>query len=277
MELLHLPPVPKTIRHLTTEESRQINLMYPNSRGKCITCRGTKRFLWYPDGTRAMESVATYECPCNDQFLLHRRFLHSGIFEKYQRLGWDDFAYIPEEALTLTDDYLEHADAYVTSGMGVILWGNRGSGKSMMMMLMAKALVSKGIDCYSNTFSGILELFTDGWRGADERKWFNRRIRNAKVLLIDDLGRERNRGTGSVGENTLEEVLRHRVARAMPTIITTNINPETVRSGYGDHTMSLLSEQATFVHFPGLDRRAEMNERTVNEHRAGLTRPVVIG
>lgn len=274
-----LPPLPAKVGTLTTEQSNRLRLTFPGlpSVKNCITCRGTKTFRWYaPISERDPGQVGEYACNCEDQYVLHRRFLHAGIHENFQRLGWADFEHIPDEAIEMATEYLDHADAFVSAGFGLVIWGDKGNGKTLLSNLILKELVALGFDCYANTFSSMIDTFADGWRDKDDRKWFSRRVRNADVLLIDDLFRERNKGVGSVGENALEETLRHRVSRSKPTIITMNPDPAEIEKGYGSHTVSLLAERARVYAFHGPDRRAEMNERFRREILSGLTRPIVV-
>lgn len=271
----HLPPVSPGIRFLTTAQSERVNAMFKRSRRHpCLTCSGRGVFRWYTEG-RNPDSVSEFECPCDDQFRLHRRYLHSGITDAYQRLGWDDFFDLNADALDWVLEYTDNVEGYLRSGMGAIIWGDKGTGKTLLSTMLAKTLVSQGVDCYSSTFHGMLEALSAGWRDKDDRDWFNRRVRNADVLLVDDVGREKNKGTGSLGENALEEVLRHRTASAAPTIITTNDSPDRMRTEYGSHTMSLLSEAALEFRFRGRDSRARVQERSRFEIRSKIIRPVM--
>lgn len=275
-DLHTLAALPRGLRPLSNEQGRYLASRYPDlpkSPDQCITCRGQRTFQWYDENRT---NVVQYHCPCPAQYVMHRRFLWSGIGEAYQRLGWADFTYLPDEAGQAALDYIDHADGYIASGMGLILTGSRGNGKTMLASLLAKRLVSQGHDCYMTFFNDMISLFTDGWRAKDERLWFNARVRNAGVLFIDDLGRERNKGAGSVGESMLEEVIRHRVSRAKPTILTTNLKEDEIAPGYGGHNISLLSERSITVPFIGQDRRREMQKRFTDEVKAGLRRPVVV-
>ena len=274
-----LPSLPAQIKRLTTEESTRLARTFPGlpTVTRCVTCQGTKTFRWYKQGSRDDADVVTYRCPCQDQFVLHRRLLHSGVHETFQRLSWADFVDLPDDATKAANEYLDNAARFVAAGFGMVLLGDKGNGKTLLSNLIVKDLTAKGFDCYSNTFSTMIDTFADGWRDKEDRRWFDRRVRNADVLLIDDLGRERNKGAGTVGEQALEEIVRHRVARSKPTLITSNKSIEEIEGGYGGNTMSLLRERSTTYRFTGPDRREQMNIRTRTEILAGLTRPVVLG
>lgn len=272
--MLRLPALPAGIRTLTTSESSALNVRYPQSRPTeaCVTCKGRKTFRWYgPDG-----AVADYECPCADQYVLSRWLWNSGVLAKYQRLGWRDFERLPDEAATAVLGYLDIVEQAVENGLGLTITGPRGNGKTLLGHLIVKEIIGKGIGCYVTSFTQMIDVYAEGWSNKDQSRWFNRRLRDVPVLFIDDLGRERNRGAGTVGDNMLETVIRHRVACAMPTIITTNIDADQIGAAYGGHTESLLSECSIPVRVAGADARASMLDRMQAEIKQGLTRPVVL-
>lgn len=246
----------------------------PKTLAQCITCRGRKTFRWYaPLSERT--TVAEYQCPCPEQRTLHRHLINCGLELAYQRKGWADFDYLPPAALAEAQKYLGNS-GYVESGFGMIIFGDQGNGKTLLATLMLKHFISLGYDCYATRFTDLIDLYAGGWKDKDQRVWFDRRIRNAGILLVDDIGRERIKGSGSVGESVLEEVIRARVASDKPTFITTNFDPDKMEGGYGGHTMSLLSERAVLCEFVGQDRRVEMRHRFDAEVKAGLKRPVVL-
>jgi len=75
----------------------------------------------------------------------------------------------------------------------------------------------------------------------------------------------------------MDEVLRHRVANSLPTIITTNLSMDDLTRNYGSNVMSLLHERSTTYRFTGDDFRDQARYRLDDEVRQGLTRPVVTG
>lgn len=247
----------------------------PRSRSSvadCITCHGRKTFRWLGPANEEVE----YECPCSDQYRLSRWLWHSGVLLRWQRLGWQDFVTLPTAAAEGAFDYIERLDQYRDVGLGLVLTGPKGTGKTLLAHLILKEAIGKGVDVYATTFTQMIDEFAGGWRSEDQSRWFNARVRDAGLLFVDDLGRERNKGEGTVGENMLETVVRHRVACLLPTIITTNIEPGNIGHTYGGHTVSLLSESALSIDVPGLDSRTTMREREHDYIRRGLSRPVVL-
>lgn len=273
-----LPSRPQGLRLLTDTEGERLNAAHPDipkSLAHCITCQGRKVFMWRgPDG-----SPVEYDCPCIDQRIMHRYFLHSGIGLRYQRLRWLDIdqGAVDMAALNRVLEYGEQAEHLVAIGAGLTLQGSAmGTGKTMMATLLLKGLLAQGIDGYFTQFNEMLDAFTETWRNAEERAWFTRRVRNAGVLVIDDVGRE-NAARAEVAEAMFDMVLRARHDNCKPTIITTNKTPEAFESRYRSNIMSLLSETSETIEVKGADYRPVAQGKALEEKRLGLTRPVTVG
>ena len=296
--MIQLDPTPSGIRLLRNDEIERLRKTHPKvpmSPERCVTCKGEKTFQWWVGGSDDRR-VETYQCNCIDQWSLHLYFLSSNIGLVYQRIGWGDVQTEPG-ALAKVEDYLSRLDAYMDAGCGLILHGSMGTGKTMLSTLILKAALAAGYDGYFTTFSEMIDTYSGGWYDTDEKTWFHRRIKNADILIVDDVGKE-HRKTRSVSwaeaektgrepglaryntalsESTFDDVLRHRVANASPTIITTNLGLEELQAGYGGNVMSLLHERSTTYRFTGEDFRDSARMRLDDEIQLGLTRPVVIG
>jgi DNA replication protein DnaC len=274
-----LPPIPPQIRLLRNDEVERLRKRYPrlpSSPAHCPTCKGTGEFRWWV-GRSEDRHVETYRCNCVDQWTLFLYLLNANIGPTYQRLSWADVATEPG-AVEKVMDYLDNAAAYVQAGCGLILYGEMGTGKTLLETLMLKHLLGMGYDGYFTTFSEMIDTYTGGWHDAEEKAWFHRRIKNAQVLGMDDVGREyQGRKQSGLPESTFDEVLRHRVAASTPTIITTNLTLDRLQEGYGGNVMSLLHERSTTYRFTGSDFRDNARMRLDEEVRLGLTRPVMIG
>jgi DNA replication protein DnaC len=281
--------LPSGIDTLGHEDSIRLESMYPSvprTPKECVTCRGKGSFLWYA-GQDWSGDLDEYECSCADQWVMHRAFLWSGIGIAYQRLCWRDVK-AEAEAVDKVRAYLDRADDYAANGVGLILHGSIGSGKTLLATLLLRALLAMGFSGHFSTFTGLIDTFASGWHDEDQRVWFHRQISNTDVLVIDDIGREFKqrhmvKGEGTVERSrplvvsTLDEVIRFRVANAKPTIITTNLTMDDLVESYGGNVMSLLRERSVAKVFRGADFRDRARQRISDEIEEGVQRPVMVG
>jgi DNA replication protein DnaC len=271
-----LDPNPPAVRSLTTPETERLRQLYPDlqkSQRDCKTCQGKGTFRWYAPSS---DEAVDWECSCVDQFYLHRWFLHAGIGLAYQRMSWRDAKGVSPRVIEKILEYTDSADRLIPAGIGLLMLGTPGTGKTMLSTLLLKDLVGQGYKGFFTTFHGLLDNFTDGWGGQEKKAWFDGRVRNAGVLVIDDMGRE-HKGRIDLAQSTLDYVLRARVSNARPTILTSNLTPEKISELYSTNALSLLSESAMQIDFVGEDYRPTQRTTIVDEARQGLARPIVVG
>lgn len=274
---LQLPPLPTGWRSLTNPEVDRLKKQEPNlwadPKKTCLTCSRTLQFTQRD----AEGQPCVYDCHCLNQWKLHRWLANAGVGLRYQRISWLDATGVAAEVQEQVMTYVIHAEANVSSGTGMTLWSEgKGTGKTMLAALILKGLLAEGHDGYFTQFNEMLDFFSDGWRDAEERSWFQRKVRNAGVLVVDDMGRE-YKGRAEVAEAMFDSVIRARVAASRPTIITTNYTPEQMLSGYGSNILSLLSEVNIEVHLPGADFRPKARQKKVQDATDGITYPIVVG
>ena len=153
---------------------------------------------------------------------------------------------------------------------GLLIMGNVGVGKSLMLMVFRKLVmeylqnqvftIEKTIDITGN-FS--LEGYSTIQQHSDlcfSNK--NGRIadRVPRSKCYDDLGSE-EQFTSFYGTkiNVMEKILLKRydffITHKMKTFITTNLSPNQLESRYGERVMSRLREMMNPIYYPGKDRR----------------------
>lgn len=247
---------------LSDAELSQLEESHPELKGSCITCRGTGEYLFRGD---------KHLCDCKVQRTLYVRYARAGIGLTYMRLDWSDVAVDPDQ-LAPVRDYLAKLDSYVQTGMGLFLSGTVGSGKTTVLNMVLKELVRRDYDCYGTTFVGAIDEFASTWRDDAEKRSFAQRFEYSKVLGIDDVGKEYS---NKLSAHTLDRILRTRDQEARPTIVTTNLSPEKVHSGYGTPVLSLLVGKSVEVPLTGEDFRVKSRARTVREIEMEWTRPIV--
>lgn len=292
MSLATLVPNPPVVTSLLDADRHRLIAEHPDlpkSLVQCPTCSGKKIFHWYQDGNPKLNPVK-YQCDCAGQVMLHRWLLAHGIDRAHARHSWADTLAVDPKAIMRVMSYVDSAADYVHHGRGLILWSPvTGTGKTLLEVLLLKALLKQGYDCYFTQFHKLLDAYAAGWRSPEERMWFNRRIEHAGILGIDDVGRERRQAVttddegkvrvvaSDMASSTLEFVVRSRVNAAKPMVITTNFTPDQMRQGYGGNVMSLLAEACDFVEVPGIDYRQQAATEAADEARMGLRRPMVLG
>lgn len=254
-------------RYLSDREAQRLYRDHPQVKPSpdtyCPTCNKAGVYLWH--GKNVM-------CDCELQLQLHKHYLAAGIGVNYQRLSWDDFSGDPKIKFMM-DQYLARHEAYVGKGIGMVLHGEVGTGKTFGTTMLLKDLVKLGYRCYSTTFASMIEMFTAGWKSTEDQRYFQEKIMFSDVLLLDDLGREL-RTKNKLSESTFDDVLRRRVQDGRPTFITTNMNLVEMNEGYGAAVLSLLSEKSIAHPVKGDDFRPTANRRMVKEVQDGECRPI---
>lgn len=273
-----MPLNPATCRTLTDEEFNNLKRLDPSiwrSPSKtCKTCskKGPIKIL-----DRSTFQIREVECNCKEQWKLHLWFLNAGIGTRYQRLAWDDADGVSPSVKSSVLGWLNDSEHYLSLGRGLTLWSpNRGTGKTMLAALCGKYLMAEGHDVFMSIFSDLIDRAQDGWRDKEARNWFEARIKNAPVLIMDDIGRE-NQARAELVESMLDPIIRWRVANERPTIITTNFDQSKMQGRYGANILSLLNEANEKIEVSGTDYRSEnVEERARNEAKLGIRRPIVV-
>lgn len=153
--------------------------------------------------------------------------------------------------------YVDSWDEMRDSGNGILLYGNCGTGKTFYACCIANALIEKGIPVLVTNIPQILSL------PRERMGEFNDKIQNYPLVVIDDLGAERNT------DYAAEEVFRiidMRSRSGLPLIVTTNLDLETIRndaaicSGRGRTYDRILGMCPVKLHVGGESRRQQMAE-----------------
>jgi DNA replication protein DnaC len=252
------------MRFLTDQELTRLKASHPEiAEGICPTCRDVGHYVW---------KNREYECDCGEQKRLNKLYTHAGIGLDYQRLDWEDL-HIPDEYLGPIHKYIDTPDKYINRGMGFFISGTLGAGKTLISNLLLKALIKKDYDCYFTTFSNTIESFTATWGSQENKTLFADRFMRSRVLCLDDLGKEHRINT-KLPTSTFDHILRTRTQNARPTILTSNLGPNEVRTGYGAGVLSLLLQQSIAMHLEGIDFRARAHDRTMGEIDNDEIRPI---
>ena len=157
--------------------------------------------------------------------------------------------------IKLAHNYVSNWEEMKSNASGLLIWGDVGTGKSFFAGCIANALLEKGIPVLMTNFSRILNTLT-GMHFEDRNQFINS-LNRYSLLIIDDLGIERN------SDFALEQVFNvidSRYRSGKPLIVTTNLSldelnnpPDTAHKRIYDR----VTEMCTPVCCSGVNFRRE--------------------
>lgn len=150
-----------------------------------------------------------------------KRMKASGLQDKalYEYTFASDNGTNPE--LRYAHKYVENWPTMKAQSTGLLIWGSVGTGKSFFAGCIANALIDQGVPVLMTNFARILNTLTG--MHFNDRNQFIDSLNHYSLLIIDDLGIERN------SEFALEQVFHvidSRYRSKKPFIVTTNLTLE---------------------------------------------------
>jgi DNA replication protein DnaC len=229
----------------------------PGSRGGCP--------LGVCDGSGFLIDEATNtasDCDCRAGRIARARTasLQGRLPKLYRGVSFDRPP-LPEIARTAPDQvravksYLRNIAEHLDRGRGLWLWGDVGTGKTTLAMIVSKAAIDAGRSVAIYSLPRLLNLLRDSLESDGGLLDLLDRLSAVDLLHIDDLGAE-NR-TDWVLEQLYSIVnARYEAQRAI--VATTNLMPDELNERLGERTVSRLVEICGDpIALAGGDRRRE--------------------
>ena len=120
--------------------------------------------------------------------------LRSEAFRDIPAAGWQFDHAVVTPQLAKAKEYAENWDSFKQDGIGLLLFGDVGTGKSYAAGCIANALIDR---MESVLFVGMADVVNrmQGNFGADRDRYIKSLMRPG-LLILDDLGSERNTSFG---------------------------------------------------------------------------------
>lgn len=146
-----------------------------------------------------------------------------------------------------------YADAFpqmLKKNQGLLLWGNVGTGKTYAACCIANAVMRQGYGCVATNFPRLIQAISR----TDRQQWALSAIDDADLLILDDLGVERD--TSFMAEQVFR-IIDDRYRCGKPLIITTNIPYNVIQSCQDDRIRiyDRIIDMCYPIHFAGLSKR----------------------
>lgn len=210
---------------------------------------------------------------------LKRRIEKQRIVEKIKRtsLLGEKYKNVTFENTEKTDDnflkifnrckkYCEVAEQVLDKGIGIYLFGNKGTGKSHLTACMANELMNNYYSALYTNFSEISKYIRGTFNKTSESEYdFLERLTNIDFLFIDDFGTElvtKNDQDLWLQEKVFE-VINKRYNNNKPIIFTSNYSLRQLieERGMADKTIDRINEMCTILKLSGNSYRKTVKEK----------------
>jgi DNA replication protein DnaC len=209
------------------------------------------------------EDVAR-ECECRAPRLKRGRVrgVASVIPPRYRGVSFDrppvsDMAHDLQTKAALADvrSFVNELEERLEAGRGLWLFGDTGTGKTTLAMLVSKMALEAGHSVAIYSLPKLLARIRrtyDSEPGGDSYLAFFERLTSVDLLHIDDLGAEKR------SDWVLEQLyalINERYEAQRSVLVTTNLRHEELEEQIGGRTVSRLNEMCDEIAFFGDDRR----------------------
>jgi DNA replication protein DnaC len=203
-------------------------------------------------------------CECREQRLRRGRSkgVASVIPSRYRGVSFDrppvsDMArdLATKAALADVRAFIDELEERLEAGRGLWLFGDTGTGKTTLAMLISKAVLETGHSVAIYSLPKLLARIRrtyDSEPGGDSYLSFFERLTAVDLLHIDDLGAEKR------SDWVLEQLyalINERYETQRSVLITTNLPHDELEEQIGSRTVSRLSQMCDEVPLFGADRR----------------------
>lgn len=184
-----------------------------------------------------------------------RRFWDCAFDEISNRPPETDDAVEPRD---LARRYMSKLDEMLSRGIGMLLWGDNGRGKTGLSVVVCKEARRRGYTVLFTECADLKRCVIDRVPFDDDQTMLER-ARSVDLLVLDDLGKGVQDRTG-FGARMLDELIRHRNANQLSTVITTNMGMAALKEELKPSTMHSLKECVVPAKIEGPDRRDETKQ-----------------
>jgi DNA replication protein DnaC len=203
-------------------------------------------------------------CDCRAERLSrgHNRGISSVIPARYRGISFDrppvsDMArdLQTKAAVTEVRAFVDDLDRRLREGRGLWIFGDTGTGKTTLAMLISKAALEAGRSVAIYSLPKLLARIRrtyDSEPGGDSYLSLFDKLTSVDLLHIDDLGAEKR------SDWVLEQLyalVNERYETERSVVITTNLGHEELEEQIGSRTVSRLTEICDEVPLFGSDRR----------------------
>jgi DNA replication protein DnaC len=191
-------------------------------------------------------------CSCMIIFRYLSKLIRSNISVDYWMLNFDDLL-VDDKIKKSVKIYLDHINTAKHKGLGLVLHGNNGTGKTSIMCEIGKSAILEGYKVRYLTLNSYIDaLFS---KDKINSKNLTDYYEDADFLLVDEI----DKTNGNI-KNAIDEFFRRMINMKKCIICGTNMNSDLLDSALGKSVVSLLKRRSKFIQFDGNDFSEKLEE-----------------
>ena len=158
----------------------------------------------------------------------------------------------------------EYANSFTLQSANLLFQGGVGLGKTHLSLAIAGRVISKGYGVIYGSAQNFFNTIESEHFGRGEDKQYTLDLlKGCDLLILDDIGTEFiTQFTAAV----FYDIINTRLLRRRPTIISTNLSIDGLKTRYDDRITSRISGNYTRVQFFGNDIRIEVKKKTLRNN-----------
>lgn len=168
-----------------------------------------------------------------------------------------------KDILNISKEFVEQFKKENSKYKNLFFTGKTGLGKTFLSNAIAKELINRGYTVFYQTAPIMFdELMLNKFKNTDEYYNMLDNIRNADLLIIDDLGSE------TLSESKIKEmfsIINTRLINKKSTIISSNLDLKDLAAAYEDRIVSRIIGNYTIKKFYGKDIRILKKKKYIYE------------
>lgn len=201
--------------------------------------------------------VNNRRCKCHNELLKDIERENLARIAPIEDCTFDSFetSYYPDtqRAEKIKSACVKYGTQFTTKSKNIIFYGGTGLGKTHLSLAIANAVINRGYSVVYGTAYNILgDLQDENFNRNDNLKYYERAVLNCDLLIIDDLGTEFK---SSYTVACLYNIINTRMLAKLPTIISTNFNPDELEDKYDQRITSRIIGEYSPLMLIGSDIR----------------------
>lgn len=162
------------------------------------------------------------------------------------------------------EKFIANMDAFLKRGVGLLLWGDYGRGKSSAGAVLLQSIADRGrtgLFVYADDITGYVINKT----AFDADMTMIERMMTVDLLVIDDFTIAKK---DSFADSKFEMIFRRRTSEMKSTIITTNLSPTFIKENF-PALFAVMIEVLFPVRFDGMNLRESSRDGISGEFENG--------